>query len=82
VTSDNGLEVQGLIDPSSSSDYSRVRLELGADDFDRSRRLVVAADPANEIAEQNETNNTLMVVAEVPSPRKGGQTVQCMVLAR
>ncbi len=77
ITSDTGLSGRGNSGVSDGSSFTAMQVDLLPDAYERSHRFTVTADPANDIAERDESNNTLNVTVTLPAQPSQQQVVEC-----
>ncbi|MBB5639939.1 hypothetical protein [Cryobacterium roopkundense] len=77
ITSDTGLRAAGNSALSTGSSFTPMQVDLTLLDFDRTLRFTAVADPANSIQEENEANNSLVVVVNMPPRMTEADDVPC-----
>ena len=77
IASDTGLIGGGNAAVSTGSSFAAMQVDLRPDDYGRSHRFTVTVDPNNDIAERDESNNTLRVTVSLPGPPNNAQDVPC-----
>jgi hypothetical protein len=77
LTSDTGLSGGGNAAISTGSSFVPMQVDLRASDYRRTHRFTVTADPAGEIVERDESNNTLTVTVALPGRPSNAQDVPC-----
>jgi hypothetical protein len=77
LTSDTGLNGGASSGVSTGSSSTPMQVDLGPDDYGQSHSFTVTIDPKNEIAEQDETNNTLPVTVSLPARPDQTENVPC-----
>jgi hypothetical protein len=77
ATSDTGLS-GSMNTTAGGSGVSALQVDLGPGDFEREQTFTIVADPANEIVESDESDNTSTVVVALPArPTSGFESVPC-----
>lgn len=77
LESDTGLRAESNNAISSGSAFNPLQVDLSADDYSRTHRFTVTADPNNEIIERDESNNVLTVAVTLPARPSSSQDVPC-----
>lgn len=77
LESDTGLRAESNNAISSGSAFNPLQVDLSADDYSRTHRFTVTADPNNEIIERDESNNVLTVTVTLPARPSSSQDVPC-----
>jgi subtilase family serine protease len=77
LASDTGLRGAGNTALSTGSGVTAMQVDLRSTDFNRSHRFTVRADPENQIAERDESNNSLTVVVDMPAEPRASGDVPC-----
>jgi hypothetical protein len=77
LTSDTGRAGGGNTAISTGTDFTAMQIDLGLDDYGRSHHFTVTVDPIDEIAERDESNNTLELTVVLPDRPNLAEDVPC-----
>lgn len=77
LTSDTGLSSGGHISVSAETDSTPIAVDLSPANYSQAHQFTLTVDPADEIAETNESNNGLEVLVDLPARPNGPRRVPC-----
>ena len=78
MSSNTGLSAHGNSAISTGSAFTAMQVDLRSGDYNRAHRFTIKADPANQIVERNESNNTLTVTVTLPARPARAGNVPCI----
>lgn len=77
LSSDTGLAGEGTADVITGSSRTPVNVDIGPDDYGQQHRFTVTVDPTGDIAEQDESNNTLEAIVHLQDQPFNEEPVKC-----
>jgi CARDB len=77
LTSDTGLAGGGNTAVSTGSSFTAMQVDLRPDDYSHTHGFTVTVDPTDEIAELDESNNTIGVTVSLPGRPNQAEDVPC-----
>jgi hypothetical protein len=77
MDSDTGLSAQGNTAVSTGSGFTAMQVDLNTDDYGKSHRFTIIADPDNTIVERDEANNELVVTVSLGNRPTTSGNVNC-----
>lgn len=77
VRSDSGPRSDSNSAISTGSSFNPLQVDLSTNDYNKTHRFTVTADPQNSIIERDESNNQLVVTVRLPARPSRSQDVPC-----